>query len=149
VITLCILLAVPANARVFGALDRLLARLARRAWVAMLIVGATSLLLAAIPTIISSPPVPYVTDEFSYLLSADTLAHGRLTNPSPPMSEHFETPHVLVRPTYASKYPIGQGAALAVGQMLFGLPIVGAWLASALACVAIVWALRAVAQPSW
>jgi hypothetical protein len=149
VISLCVLVAVPVAARIFVAIDQLLAAIARRQAMAMAAIIVVAIVLASIPTLIWSPPVPYVTDEFSYLLAADTLAHGRLSNPTPPMPEHFEFPNVLVRPTYASKYPLGQGAALALGQALFRLPIVGAWLTSALACVAIAWALRAVVPPKW
>jgi hypothetical protein len=94
-------------------------------------------------------PQPRVQDEFSYLLAGDTFAHGRLTNPSPPFPEHFETPHVLVRPTYMSKYPPGQGIFLAVGQLLDGLPIIGVWISSALATAAIYWMLLGFVEPTW
>jgi hypothetical protein len=95
------------------------------------------------------PPVPTSFDEFSYLLAADTFAQGRVTNPTPAMSEFFETPEVLVRPSYQSKYPPGQALFLAFGQRLAGSPLVGIWLSSALACAAICWMLQAWTTASW
>ena len=94
-------------------------------------------------------PHPLVHDEFSYLLAADTFAHGRITNPTPPFPEHFETPQQLMRPTYMSKYPPGQGVALAIGQIICGRPIVGAWVGTAAAVLAVYWMLLGFTSPTW
>lgn len=95
------------------------------------------------------PPLPWVHDEFSYLLASDTFSSGRLTNPSHPHWEHFETFHVLSQPTYMSKYPPANGLVLSVGQRFFGSPIVGAWLSLAFASTACFWMLRAWVPPRW
>jgi hypothetical protein len=94
-------------------------------------------------------PLPRIHDEFSYLLMSDTLAHGHVSNPAPPLSEFFDTFHVLMRPVYASKYFPAQGLFLAVGEKLTGHPAVGLWLSSALACAAMCWMLQAWVGPTW
>src|SRR5205814_4224766 len=48
----------------------------------------------------------------------------------------------------AAKFPVGQGMVLAIGQWL-GHPIIGAWLSTAAACVAIGWMARAWMPARW
>jgi hypothetical protein len=94
-------------------------------------------------------PHPWVADEFSYLLGADTFASGRLTNPTPHLWRAFEGVHIIVQPTYASKYPPGQAAFLAMGQVVFGHPYWGVVLGMALFCAATCWMLQALVSPGW
>src|SRR6476646_6405429 len=110
-------------------------------------VGAAALLITGIAAI-AKLPVPKVDDEFSYLLAADTFAHGRLTNPTHVLWPHFETFHTIQQPTYASRYPPGQGLILSIGWLL-GQPIIGVWLSAALAAAAICWLLLAWFPPRW
>lgn len=94
-------------------------------------------------------PVPRIHDEFSYLLAGDTLAHGRLANAEPRSAEHFESMHVLVKPSYASKYPPGAPLFLAVGQVVLGHAHWGVVLGVGLACAATYWASLAWMGRAW
>jgi hypothetical protein len=123
--------------------------LARRKRLTVFVVGlcALSLRLAILP--FCPRPLPFLQDDFSFLLSGDTFAHGRLANPTPAMWVHLETIHVTMRPTYASMYFPGQGLALAAGKVLFGHPWYGILVTGALMCAAICWMLQAWLPPSW
>ncbi|HEX8712807.1 MAG TPA: hypothetical protein VF730_13100, partial [Terracidiphilus sp.] len=94
-------------------------------------------------------PLPFVHDDFSLLLMADTFAHGRLANPTPAMWTHFETFHVILQPTYVSMYFPGWGLLLAAGQVLFGNPWFAILCINGLMCAAFVWSLQAWLPPNW
>jgi hypothetical protein len=87
-------------------------------------------------------PKPYIADEFSYLLGAETFVSGRVTNPTHPMWEHFETFHQLMRPTYMSMYPPGQALFLTVGWKLLGDPWFGVWISFGLFAACLCWMLQ-------
>jgi len=94
-------------------------------------------------------PAPNVSDDFSYLLVADTLRHFRLANPPHPLPQFFETFFALQDPTYSSIFPIGQGLALAVGWTMFGTPWAGVALSIGAFCALCYWMLRAWVSPEW
>jgi hypothetical protein len=124
-------------------------RLARNRGRACVVVFFLSLLgrIALLP--IEPFPPPGIHDEFSYLLAGDTFAHGRLTNPTPPLWHHFEQFYVLMQPTFASKYGAAQPVFLALGQRWIGTPRAGVLLSMALAAASLCWMLQAYLPPEW
>jgi hypothetical protein len=114
----------------------------------VLIVGLIGFAVAACVSWIA-PFAPRVHDEFSYLLAADTLLHGRLSNPTPEVWQPFQSFHILVSPAYVSKYPLGQGMFVALGWLLLGLPIAGCWLAAGLCASSTTWMLAGLVSRRW
>jgi hypothetical protein len=133
----------------FSRVEHAFMALARRRSLAVATVGSAAFLLrlALLPLI--PVPLPFVPDDFSFLLAADTFAHGRLANPTPPMWIHFETIHVSMQPTYMSMYFPAGGLVLAAGKVLFGSPWFAILCVTALMCAAICWMLQAWLPPGW
>jgi len=133
----------------FSRVERLSAQLARKKTLSVVVVGAAAFLLRLAILPLCPIPQPFIHDDFSFLLAADTFASGRLTNPTPAMWVHFETFHVTMKPTYMSMYFPAQGLILAAGKVFTGHAWFGLLCITALMCAAICWMLQAWLPPGW
>jgi hypothetical protein len=133
----------------FSRLERVFSRLARRKGLSVAVVGFTALLLRLAILPWSPIPKPFMPNDFSFLLAADTFSSRRLTNPTPAMWVHFETMHITMKPTYMSMYFPAQGLVMAAGKVLLGHYWYGILVTTALMCSAIVWMLQAWLPPPW
>jgi hypothetical protein len=120
----------------------------RRAFSCALVV-ALSLVVRLALLRVDPKPEPRVHDEFAYILGGETLAKGRLANPTHPMWRFFETYHINMQPTYVSKYPPAQSIFLALGIRLFGHPWYGVLISVALMCGCICWMLQGWLPPKY
>ena len=135
------------GASAFGGIERGLKRIATRPYASMVLIAALALAcrVILIPFMQVDPLIP---DETSLRLQADTYLHGRLGNPavySPDMTAIY----TLLKPSYASIYPVLRSLPLFIGELLFSNLWIGVWLTVILMCVTTYWALRAYVSPAY
>lgn len=151
-VLLCVALAVLApgfGKRHWERGERLLQNLAHRRTLSIVVVGLLPLLIRLALLPIYDVPQAAIADEFGYLLTADTFAHGRLANAPHMMREFLESSYILFEPNYTSYYPIGQSVVLLLPKLLGVTPWLGVWASVGLMCAALCWMLQAWLPPRW
>lgn len=119
-------------------LERWFVRIGERPFLAIMIILAIAIgaPVALSPFIGTQDPV--TPDEFSLILQAKTFLAGHLANPISP-TPNFETPYVLLTPTYSSIYPVLRSFPLILGYSLGLGASGGVLLIMAALAVAVFW----------
>jgi hypothetical protein len=133
----------------FRSIERRFMALARKQSLAVATVGLAAFFLRLAILPFCPIPLPFVPDDFSFLLGADTFAQGHLTNPTPAMWTHFESIHITMVPSYTTMYFPMTSLVMAVGKVVAGNAWFGLLAATALMCAAICWMLQAWLPPGW
>ena len=126
----------------FERIEHRFAGLAHQPGRQILAIGLLAVVLRALMLPWLGVPAASVFDETSMLLQGQTLALGRLANPTHLFWQHFETFYVNQVPSYASMYFPGRGAPLAAGLLIANNAWVGVWLSVVLMCMAATWMLQ-------
>ena len=139
VVVFAALALVPFTARPLGELLEKIRRLPQRARPAV----ALGVFLASAGTLYyfnfhreESDIAPSVCDEYSYLIQAQLLAHGRLWSTGHELPEFFTTFQVIGGPVYSSIYFPGTALWIAPWSMIDSAGLyawIGPWLAASLA----------------
>ena len=133
----------------FRRIENIVGRFARRPVLSMCVAGLFPLTVRLLLLPLYPIPQAMVADEFGHLLIADTIASGRLTNPSHPMAEHFESIYVLHHPTYTSIYPVAQGTIMALPKLLGIDPWWAVWASVGAMCALLYWMLQGWLPRPW
>ena len=96
----------------FEGVERCFAQVAHRKGGAVAGAGLGVIVLRAALLPLFPIPLPFVPDDFSFLLASDTFVHGRLTNPTPAMWTHFESIHITHAADLSVDVLPGTGAAV-------------------------------------
>ncbi len=123
--------------------------LANKPFLAACVLALLTVACAWCVALVVGLPEPQVHDELTQVAMADIFAHGRLCEPSSRFWRHFEAIHVLSQPCYQGKYPPGLALFMAIGDLLFGQPIAGVWIADVLMVATAAYAMYAWLPPFW
>ncbi len=137
-----------AGERGFRAVERAFAAFAERRTGAIIAVFLGTIFIRVAMLVRLPVPIPFVHDEFCFLVQADMFAHGKLAFASHPMARYFETFYINFSPTYSSIFPPAQAAVLAFGQLL-GHPWIGVLLSCAAMSAAVLWMMQGWLPARW
>lgn len=129
--------------------EQRLITLSKRPWLCALIIFILPIAGRLLLLPVYDAPVPFIHDEYAYLLQGDTMASGRLSNPPLPFAKQFETIYIFATPTYSAEYEPGQAFFLATGEKIFHNPWAGVLLSMGLFCAVSYWGLLGWLRPPW